>query len=77
MVANLYDWKVISPRLASNRRRFIDNADNPDIANPALEQYDHDQREAAFLLYLQVAMLLGAILFSVDLANTVRQFTAN
>ncbi|MFT3784874.1 MAG: DUF4149 domain-containing protein [Tepidisphaeraceae bacterium] len=75
IVANVYDWRVLGPRLASNRRKFIDNADNPDVANPALEQYDHDQREAAFLLYLQVALLLGTILFSVDLANTVKQFS--
>jgi hypothetical protein len=43
---------------------FIDNADDPDKANPASEKMDQHQRDSEVLLMILVFLLLGIILFS-------------
>lgn len=65
-----YDWKWLSPRLFAQREYFIENADNPDIANPAKEQFERLSRESVNVLFLQTLLLLGLILFSANVAYT-------
>jgi hypothetical protein len=60
----LYDWRVLWPRIWESRQKFIENADNPEIANPALEVLDRYQRESMWVLKMLVFLLLGIVLFS-------------
>jgi hypothetical protein len=64
----LYDWRVVSPQIRNNRSEYIENADNPDLANPAKERFDYYHRESITLLTIQVALLLGIIFFSAGLS---------
>ena len=60
----LYDWQIVWPKIRSSRAQYIDHADEPDIANPALDQYDNEQRKSVMLVMIRVGLLLGIILFS-------------
>src|SRR5439155_2814030 len=55
----IYHWRVLWPRMWKLRQEYIDNADNPDVANPALEQLDRLQGESATVLFFLVTLLLG------------------
>jgi len=62
----VYDWRVAWPRMWRDRQEYIDHADEPDVANPALDRLNRGQSEAAMLLMFRVALLLGLILFSAN-----------
>ena len=64
-----YDRFVLWPRIWSNRQTYIDNADNPDVANPAKELFDRYHRESVTILSVILFLLLGIILFSGNLAS--------
>ncbi|MDP9173767.1 MAG: hypothetical protein M3O30_07860 [Planctomycetota bacterium] len=73
----VYDWRVLWPRIRDSRQKFIDNADNPEIANPTLEILDRDQRESMSLLNVLVFLLLGIVLFSAAMTPpTITYFSA-
>lgn len=59
----LYQWRVVWPRMWKHRQEYIDHADEPDIANPALDQFERYQGELANTLIMLLAVLLGLILF--------------
>jgi len=59
-----YDGWVLWPRIIKTRQTFIDNADDPEKANPAIERLDRLQRDSETLLMILVFLLLGIILFS-------------
>jgi hypothetical protein len=63
----LYDFRVVWPRMWRYRQEYIDHADEPDVANPALDQLNHYQAEGANLLFTRVGILLALILFSASL----------
>jgi hypothetical protein len=63
-LAVIYNGWFLWPRIMTVRQSFIDNADDPDKANPASEQLDRLQRESEMLMILLVFFLLGIILFS-------------
>src|SRR5205823_4682206 len=63
----IYHWRVLWPRMWKVRQEYIDNADNPDVANPALEQLDRLQAESASVLFFLVTLLLGLIVFSANI----------
>jgi len=65
----LFDWRAVWPRLEKNRSEYIDHADEPDVANPAKDRFDNDQRLTVNLLVLRLALLLGLILFSSNVGN--------
>ncbi len=60
----VYDWRVLWPRIWQYRQEFIDNADDPDKANPALEEFDHWQSTSLTMWNILVFLLLGIVLFS-------------
>ena len=60
----IYDNRYLLPRLWLYRQEYIDHADEPDIANPAKEQFDRYHRESITLLSVVLCLLLGMILFS-------------
>src|SRR3954471_21696360 len=39
----IYHWRILWPRLWNRRQEYIDHADEPEIANAALEQLDRHQ----------------------------------
>jgi hypothetical protein len=64
----IYDWRVLWPRIAKYRAEYIDHADEPDIANPAKDEFDREQRRSLTLLAALAALLLGMILFSSNIS---------
>ena len=66
--ALFYDWRWVSPRLFAERQRYIEHADNPDVANAARENFERLSRESVNVLFLQTLLLLGLILFSANVA---------
>jgi hypothetical protein len=60
----LYDGWLVWPRLWRHRQEFIDHADEPEVANPAKDEFDRGQRRSVTLLMAVLFLLLGVILFS-------------
>jgi len=59
-----YDWRFVSPRVFRFRKQYIDHADEPEIANPAREQFDRYHRESITVLMILWLLLSGLVLFS-------------
>jgi len=60
----LYDGWLVWPRLWRHRQEFIDHADEPEVANPARDEFDRGQQRSVSLLMAVLFLLLGVILFS-------------
>ena len=69
VVLILYDWLLVWPRITQHRQQYIDHADEPEVANPAREQFNRYQRESLLLLMFVVALLLGMIVFSASITH--------
>lgn len=65
----LYEWLRLGPQIRVARAEYIDNADDPEVANPAKERFDALHKESVSLLTLLLAVLLGMILFSAGLTQ--------
>ena len=63
----VYDRRFVWPRIWASRQRYIDHADEPEVANAAREQFDKYHRESVTLLSIVLFLLLGMILFGVML----------
>ncbi|MGH7214757.1 MAG: hypothetical protein ACREIT_08335 [Tepidisphaeraceae bacterium] len=70
VVFTVYDWRVVWPRTIKHRQEYIDHADEPDVANPAREQFDRYHRESVTLLSIRLFLLLGMILFGGTFSST-------
>ena len=68
---SVYDWRVIGPRLQKFRQTYIDHADEPEVANPAKEQFDRYHRDGVTVLSIVLFLLLGMILFSADITRGI------
>jgi hypothetical protein len=64
----LYHTRAVWPRMMAKRQTFLDHADEPEIANAAKDEFDRYQRESVMLVMIQVALLLGMILFSAGIS---------
>lgn len=60
----IYDWRLISPRIFKTRQDYIDHADEPELANPAREQFDQYHRQSVMVLMVELFVLMGMLLFS-------------
>jgi uncharacterized membrane protein YqjE len=60
----LADRFVLWPKIWKARQEYLDNADEPEIANPAKDQFDEEQRHSVMLMQTVLFLLLGMILFS-------------
>ena len=60
----IYDWRIVWPRIQLFRQQYIDHADEPDIANPARDQFDRYQNEEMRLLFFQIILLSLMMIFS-------------
>ncbi len=67
----IYNWRVVWPRMWHFRQEYIDHADEPDVANPALDQLNRLQSESAMILFFMVGLLAGMILFSANLSPAI------
>jgi hypothetical protein len=65
----LYDRRINWPKIMQARQRYIDHADEPEVANPARDEFDRYQRESMLLLMIVVALLLGVIVFSTTISH--------
>ena len=72
----VYHSRVLWPRLMAKRQAFLDHADEPEVANPAKDEFDRYQRESVTILMIQVALLLGMILFSAGIPVNTGTLTA-
>ena len=63
----VYDWRVVWPKVWKYRQEYLDHADEPDVANPALDQFDKYQGESITVLRNILFLLLGIILFSANI----------
>lgn len=59
-----YGSRVVRPKAEAARQEYIDNADEPEIANPAIDRFDALHRESVTVLQLTLFALLGLVLFS-------------
>lgn len=66
----VYDWRIVSPKLFAFRDTYIEQADNPEIANHARDEFERLSRENVNMLFLQTLLLLGLILFSANVSYT-------
>ena len=69
VVAVVYDWRVLWPRILRKREEYIEHADEPDVANAAKDDFDRYHRESVTLLTVVLACLLGMVLFSASIAT--------
>jgi hypothetical protein len=73
----IYNWRVLWPKVIEMRQTFIENADDPEKANPASERLDRLQRDSEVLLMLLVFLLLGMILLSGGMSRPVYFYSAS
>jgi len=64
----IYDWRVVWPRISKARSEYLENADNPEVANPAKDLFDRYHRESVLVMQIVLSLLLGLILFSAGIA---------
>jgi hypothetical protein len=69
----IYDWRVVWPRTWKYRQEYLDHADEPEIANPALDLFDKYQAESMTILRNVLCLLIGIILFSAFVTLPVGQ----
>jgi hypothetical protein len=73
----IYDSWFVWPKIMKARKTFIENADDPDKANPVSEQLDQLQRDSEMLLMVLVFLLLGMVLFSGNIYPPITTFRSN
>jgi hypothetical protein len=67
----IYDWRVLWPSIRKSLKTFIDHADEPEIANPARDEFHSQTRQSLTLLTILVALLLAIVLFSGNIHQAV------
>lgn len=65
----VYDRRVLWPRIWMHRQEYIQHADEPEIANPAKDEFDRCHRESVTLLSIVLFLLLGLVLFGALVAR--------
>jgi hypothetical protein len=70
VVLTVYHQRVISPQIWANRDKYIQHADEPEVANPAKESFDKFHRESVTILSIVLCLLLGMVLFSASITPT-------
>lgn len=60
----VYDRRVVWPRIQKFRQEYVNHADEPEIANPAKDNFDREHHRSVNLLGMVLFLLLGIVLFS-------------
>lgn len=74
LVLLVYDWRMIAPKIAAQRKEYLDHADEPELANAARQQFDQHHRRSVLLMMIQLAALLGIIVFSTTITPVIRAY---
>lgn len=72
-----YDARFVWPKIVKYRDEYIEHADEPDIANPAKEQFDRYHHESVGILRNILFLLLGIILFSGNIRSALTTISFN
>ena len=72
-----YDWQYVWPQVTASRAEYVDHADEPDVANPALDRFNAAQRLNLNLTAVVASLLLGMVLFSVTINRPATVFVAS
>jgi hypothetical protein len=70
----LYNSRIVWPKVQKFRQEYLDHADEPDVANPAIDQFERYDRESFSILRNLIFLLLGMILFSGDIRVVTQTF---
>lgn len=62
-----YGSRVVWPKVLAHRQTYLDNADNPDIANAELDQFDRYSNELFSVVRNLLFALIGMLIFSAAL----------
>lgn len=73
----LYGWRNVLTKVMAHRTAYIERADDPDTANPELDQFDRYSAELSAVVRNLLFALLGMILFSVNFLPYSQAFGAN
>jgi hypothetical protein len=65
----VYDRLAIWPQITRYKDEYVDHADEPDIANPAKDQFDRFHHQSVNVLTVVLLLLLGLVLFSGNIPN--------
>ena len=60
----LYGSRGVRPRAELARQEYVDHADDPDVANAAIDRFDALHGESVLFLQLTLFALLGLVTFS-------------
>jgi hypothetical protein len=66
----IYNWRSVWPKVLRYRKEYLENADNPEKANPALDMFDRYQTESLMIIRNVLFLLLGIILFSANIGGS-------
>jgi putative copper export protein len=61
---SLYDRYALWPKVWRYRQEYVDNADDPDVANEAKDNFDRYQKESLRILVVTLVLLSLMIVFS-------------
>jgi len=70
----LYAWRVVWPKVMAHRAKYIEFADEPDVANPELDLFDRYSIEASSVTRNMLFVLMGMVLFSAALVPRIGSF---
>jgi hypothetical protein len=65
----VYGWRMVWPRLASQRKHYIEHADDPEQADAARDQLVRLQRESDIVQVALAAVLSALVLFSATVSK--------
>jgi len=68
VILTIYNWRFVWPRIEKHRQGYIDNADDPEVAQPALEQFDRYHNESVTIVKIMIGLLLGIIVLSYNIS---------
>ena len=63
----IFDRMIVWPSVQKYRAEYLENADDPEIANPAKERFDREHQRSVTMLSAMLFLLLGVVLFSANI----------
>ncbi len=64
----LYEWRSHYPRTLALRQKYLENAGDPDVANPARDAFDREHRRSEQLFLVTVCVLIGLVMLSANIS---------
>ncbi len=72
----VYGMFFVYPKVISHRQKYLDNADNPDIANAELDHFDRYSTELISIVRNLLFSVMGIVLFSPFMHRAIQTFVA-